>query len=336
MSAGGVNVLFTSVGRRVELLRAFRRAYAEAGVSGRIFACDVDPLAPGLREADGAFLVRRCLEPGYAEEIAARCAAMGVSMVFPLIDTELEVLAGAKAAISAAGAAGARVAVPGAEMVAKTVDKKETLGLFDSLGLRRPATWFPGEVDVGTLPYPVIVKPRRGSASQGVFRVETAEACRFFLGYVKEAMVQEFLPGPELTADVFLSPSGRLLGLSVRERIEVRWGEAAKAVTVRNAEMEAGCRVLAEAFGKAGPFTVQCICKEGVPVFTEINARMGGGLPLGFAAGMRGHVRLLREAAGLEVDAFDAGEVRSGLYMSRFDDAVFLSAPGDGIPAWHG
>lgn len=38
-----VNVLFTSVGRRVELLGAFKWAYADLRLAGSIVAVDVDP-----------------------------------------------------------------------------------------------------------------------------------------------------------------------------------------------------------------------------------------------------------------------------------------------------
>ncbi len=41
-----VNLLFTSAGRRVELLRAFRRAYEALGIGGSITITDIDPLAP--------------------------------------------------------------------------------------------------------------------------------------------------------------------------------------------------------------------------------------------------------------------------------------------------
>ena len=47
-----MNLLFLSGGRRVELLRAFRRAYEAEGMEGRIVAADMEPLAPALRVAD--------------------------------------------------------------------------------------------------------------------------------------------------------------------------------------------------------------------------------------------------------------------------------------------
>ena len=46
-----VNVLFTSAGRRVELMRAFRKAYKQLGLRGSIVATDIDPLAPALKDA---------------------------------------------------------------------------------------------------------------------------------------------------------------------------------------------------------------------------------------------------------------------------------------------
>ena len=51
------NILLTSVGRRVELVRAFRSVYTEFGLPGRIFATDVDWLAPAMQFVDSAHLV---------------------------------------------------------------------------------------------------------------------------------------------------------------------------------------------------------------------------------------------------------------------------------------
>jgi len=58
-----VNLLFTSAGRRIELIRAFRRAYTTLRLSGRIVVVDIDPLAPALQEADGRYVVRRLDDP---------------------------------------------------------------------------------------------------------------------------------------------------------------------------------------------------------------------------------------------------------------------------------
>ncbi|MCZ7667705.1 MAG: ATP-grasp domain-containing protein [Chloroflexi bacterium] len=109
-----------------------------------------------------------------------------------------------------------------------------------------------------------------------------------------------------------------------RQRIEVRWSEVAKGVTIHNPEIEAACAQIAAALPAIGPITVQCMMKEGVPYFTEINARLGGGVPLGIAAGVDTPRYLLAQAAGLDVAAPPLGSYQTGLHLTRFDDSFFL------------
>jgi carbamoyl-phosphate synthase large subunit len=73
MDAASVNVLFTSAGRRVELLRAFKRAYADLGLSGNIVAVDIDPLASALQEADRSYIVPRISDPAYIPTLIGIC-----------------------------------------------------------------------------------------------------------------------------------------------------------------------------------------------------------------------------------------------------------------------
>ena len=103
-----VNTLFTSAGRRVELLRAFRRAYESLSLQGSIIAVDIDPLSPALQEADRRYLVPRLSEPGYIPALIDICAREQAHLVFPLIDPDIPVLAHHRAELEATGA---RVAV---------------------------------------------------------------------------------------------------------------------------------------------------------------------------------------------------------------------------------
>jgi carbamoyl-phosphate synthase large subunit len=110
-----------------------------------------------------------------------------------------------------------------------------------------------------------------------------------------------------------------------RRRIEVRTGEVSKGVTVHDADIVRHCVRIAEALEARGPITVQCLLREdGAPAFTEVNARFGGGAPLGFAAGMRSPEWLLAQAAGMAVDLPELGAYEVGLYMTRYDESLFL------------
>ena len=85
------------------------------------------------------------------------------------------------------------------------------------------------------------------------------------------------------------------------------------------------CVRIAEALDARGPLTIQCLLRDdGSPAFTEVNARFGGGAPLGFAAGMRSPEWLLAHAAGRDPEPPPPGSYEVGLYMTRYDDSVFL------------
>ena len=59
LSRENINVLFTSAGRRFDLLRAFRKAYSLLGIIAHAIALDADSLAPALQVADKLLLVPR-------------------------------------------------------------------------------------------------------------------------------------------------------------------------------------------------------------------------------------------------------------------------------------
>ena len=317
-----LNVLFTSAGRRVELLRAFRRAYATLGLDGRVVAVDVDPLAPALSAADRAYIVPRLDEPGYILALAEICRRERADVVFPLIDPDIPVLAANRAALEAAGA---RLAVVSPEAAAVAADKWRCMQFFGGLGLETPRSWLAGDLPREEIEYPLFIKPRTGSAAKSTFAVRNARELAFFTDYVPDAIVQEYLAGPEITSDVVCDLEGDVLAVVSRRRIEVRWGEVAKGVTVCDARIIEACERIARSLPAVGPITVQCMMRSGTPCFTEINARLGGGAPLGIAASADWPVWLLARCAGMRADVPPLGSYRTGLYMTRFDDSLFLT-----------
>lgn len=319
---GEVNVLFTSVGRRVELLRAFRRAFQALELPGHIVATDIDPLAPGLQLADRPYIVPRLSLPDYIPALTEICFREHVNLVFPLIDPDIPVLAAHRLVLQATGA---RVAVVSPEAATTTRDKWLTSRFFAEQGLVVPRSWLPDQVDPAQLEYPVFIKPRSGSAGQSAFKINDARELAFFVDYVPNPIIQEYLPGPEITSDVICDLDGEVLGVVSRRRIEVRWGEVAKGVTVYDPTIIEACVKIAHALPAIGPITVQCMLRDGKPCFTEINARLGGGVPLGIAAGVDSPRWLLARAAGLPMEVPPLGSYRAGLYLTRFDDSFFLS-----------
>ena len=316
-----VNTLFTSAGRRVELLRSFRRVYATLGVSGVIVATDIDPLAPAFSEADRTYIVPPVTDGGYVVALASICKREGIGLVFPLIDPDIPVLAAHRAELEEHGA---RVMVVSKEAADATGDKWLTADLFTRLGIPSPRCWLPDDARSADLAFPVFLKPRFGSAGKGTFVARDRRELDFFLDYVDNPLVQELLTGPEVTSDVVCDQDGTVLSVVSRQRIEVRSGEVSKGKTVRNQEIAEHCVRVAGALEARGPITVQCFMESTGPSFTEVNCRFGGGAPLGIAAGADSPLWLVAQAAGLPIEVPPIGSYQEGLYISRFDDSIFL------------
>jgi len=317
-----VNLLFLSVGRRVELMRLFRRAYDRLGINGRVVGLDIDPLAPALQAVDVPLIVPRLDDPEFVLQLLSVCRRERIACVFPLIDPDIAVLARNRTAIEASGA---RVAAVIESALDLANDKWRTTELFQRLGLPTPQSWLADTLDPNMASYPLFIKPRWGSAGVGASRVENADELRYALAHVSQPIIQECLPGPEITNDVICGLDGHVAAVVSRQRIEVRWGEVAKGITIRDERIIAACQRVAEALPARGPITVQCMMRGETPCFTEINARLGGGAPLADAAGVDFATWLLAQAAGLDCALPPLGQYREGLYLTRSDTSLFLT-----------
>jgi len=299
-------VLFTCAGQRVDIVTAFREAGAVT------VAADLNPLAPALYHADRKVSPPRVDYPGYVEFLAAAVAEHGASLVVPLTDLDQELLAERRADIPAL------VLLPGPEVVRRANDKYLAHRFFEERGIGSPATWLPAELPA-ELPFPVLVKPRRGFGSRNIFRASDRRELDFLLGYTPaESMVQQVCSGEEFSIDVFCDLEARCLNAIPRTMIESKGGESIKGRAIRDeALIELGRRV-AEAAGVVGPANIQCFrTDEGVHEVTDVNVRFGGGFPVPLAAG-GGYPELALALARGERPAPRLGEFEEGVVMTRF------------------
>jgi carbamoyl-phosphate synthase large subunit len=322
-----MNILFTSGGRRVELLRSFRAAYEELGLHGNIVTVDIDPLAPALSQVDRYYMIPVLKDPGYIPAIVDVCKREDIDFLIPLVDRDIPFLVPHRAEIEAGRT---RALIPTDEAAAIVSDKWLTYEFFGRLGIPTARSWLPGDAAIDDLEYPVFIKPRFGSAGEGTFAVRNRRELEFFVDYVDRPIIQEYLPGPEITSDVLCDLEGNVSAVVSRKRIEVRTGEVAKGVTVFDSEISEGCVTVAKGLDAVGPITVQCMMKEGRPYFTEVNHRFGGGIPLAIAAGAPFPLWLLADAAGRDIDVPPIGTYQTDVYMTRYDETMFITEEAKG------
>lgn len=68
-----MRILFTSVGRRVELMQAFRAAAERLNVELKIYGADITESAPALYFCDKTVIVPRIKEPNYIPYLKEIC-----------------------------------------------------------------------------------------------------------------------------------------------------------------------------------------------------------------------------------------------------------------------
>lgn len=324
-----VTLLLTCVGRRVELLQAFRRAARQLAVPLRLVALDSDRTAPALSCVDAAVLAPRADDPRYVEAVLEAVQTYGARLLIPTTDTDLRVIAGQREAIAQLGCV-PLIGEPAVIDVCR--DKTKTYQHLRRHQIDTPETFTPDEIRA--LPqkrFPLFIKPRTGSASQWVHKLDDQLDLDYYLARVRDPIVQEFVAGVEHTLDVYVGLSGAVRCVVPRARWAVRTGEVSKGVVVKDLEiMHAGRRVV-EMLGPSvrGIVTLQCIVtSERRICFIEINPRFGGGAPLGIAAGADYPLWLLQELLGPPPQiAFDG--FRHGLCMLRYDWSAFVPLEAD-------
>jgi carbamoyl-phosphate synthase large subunit len=311
-------VLLTCAGQRVDIVTAFRQAGAET------VAVDVNPLAPALYHADHHVLVQPYGSEEYVPRLQELVQEHAISLVLPLTDLDMNVLAERRDEL------GATVLLPGTEVVERANDKYATHLFLEQHGIGTPEAWLPERLP-DELPFPVLVKPRRGFGSRDIFVASDRVELDFYLARTPVvSFVERVCQGEEFSIDVFCDLEGICLNSIPRTMIESKGGESIKGVTIRDEELiELGCRV-AETMGVQGPATVQCFrTAAGRDEVTDVNLRFGGAFPLPLAAGGAYPSLALALARGERPEP-RVGSFREGVVMTRFFSGICLVEDEDG------
>lgn len=315
------NILITSAGQRVALVRGFQETLRRFFPDGKVFTTDMNPrLAPAAYVSDGCFDVLRVTDPEYIPQLLHLCKENEVGMIVPTIDTELLVLAHDKALFEDNGIV---VCVSSLDFISICRDKRNTGVFFEKHGIRVPKA-----IDKNNPTFPLFAKPYDGSLSTNLHYIENAEELTpeilddpklLFMEYIDKNVYKEY------TVDMYYGRDNKVKCIVPRERIKIRAGEINKGLT----EKEPLTKYLYERF-EIIEGCVGCICiqlflnpQNGDVVGIEINPRFGGGYPQTYAAGGNYAELLIREYfLGEEVAYFD--NWKDHLLMLRYDDAVYV------------
>lgn len=87
-----MKVLFTSVGRRVELMQAFKSAAERTGIELELWGADISNTAPALFFCDKQVIVPKIRDEQYIPVLQEICKTNKIDALIPTIDTDLLLL----------------------------------------------------------------------------------------------------------------------------------------------------------------------------------------------------------------------------------------------------
>ena len=334
-----MNLLLTSIGKRIQLIEHFKTQFRVVGV-------DASLQNPARHFVDAFYQIPRCREEGYVETLLELCRKEQIDLLIPLFELEFSYLNDARKRFEELGV---KLILSEKPVIDICNDKRKTAEFFEKYGIPAPHTFSSMEVEElmsqenqntissdgcekeGFLSgketsYPLIIKPLDGMGSEGVFRIHNRKELEFFKDYVKNPVLQSCATGTEYTIDALCDLQGNPVYIVPRIRLEVRSGEVTKSRTVKQEiviqETERLLSALNQEGRVIGPMTIQCFLQDGEdkPKFIEINPRFGGGVPLSFAAGAD-YGRALKEMCEGKQVVYQ--KEFSELTMMRYDQAVF-------------
>lgn len=317
-----MNVLITSAGRRVSLVRSFINELRKLDFNARVYAADMNPVeSSACHVAAGFFKVPRLSHPDYFDELERICLENDIRLVVPTIDTELLSMSRVKQRFLDKGI---RLLVADEEFVLKCRDKRQIHEFFMEKGVQVAREYAKDNYQL-----PLFIKPIDGSRSVDTYVIREESELTDYHFQNEKLMFLEYLDHDrfeEFTCDMYYDRTNRLRCIVPRKRILVRDGEVNKGLTVRNSVIPYLRERMETVKGAVGCLTAQFfVHKENGSIYgIEINPRFGGGYPLSYQAGANYSGWLLREYFRDEPvgDQFDSWE--ENLLMLRYDDEIWV------------
>jgi carbamoyl-phosphate synthase large subunit len=318
-----MNMLILATGTRNKIVQYFKRAFDGVGT---VVATDSSPLAPAIYDADKYYIVPSITAPGYIDGILGICQKEKITGVLSLIDPELSLLA---ANANRFTSVGTTVIGSSVELCETALDKYRMYQWLLAHDYPCARSWMDKEaffkaVESGSVSYPVFVKPARGSASISISQAFDRETIALLFSHENGLMVQEFLHGQEIGADVYIDMvSGEVVSIFTKKKIKMRAGETDKAVSFKDpALFDLIERFVLEA-GYRGQIDIDIFDIGGTYYISEVNPRFGGGYPHAYESGCD-HMKLILENLRGRPNPKRIGTYDEGVCMMKYNEVKII------------
>lgn len=317
-----MNILILSCGTRNKVVQYFRMGVESVG--GCVVATDMNSLAPALYEAHKFLIAPKMTDPNYLNVILDICESEKINGALSLIDPELSLLAKHEDAFKRVGTTVIGSSYDLCEMSLNKYSMYQWLVKHDYKTVKSFVDW--SEFVKSGIEYPVFVKPAKGSASIAATKADTEEAARFLFEKNEGMMIQEYMKGEEIGADVYIDMiSGEVVSIFTKKKLLMRAGETDKAVSFKEPKLFDLIERFVREAGYRGQIDIDIFAIDGSDEYciSEVNPRFGGGYPHAHESGVD-HVKLILENLSGRANKKGIGNYKKGIYMMKYSEVQLL------------
>lgn len=316
-----MNILITSAGRRVSLVKAFQKELKNLMPEGKVMTTDFNiNLSAACQVSDQAFKLPLVSDKNYLNALLETCTENDIKIIIPTIDTELLLLA---ENVKLFEKKGIIPIVSSKEFISICRDKRKMSAFFieNTIDVAKEYSKYDYKL-------PLFIKPFNGSRSIDTFIIKNHEDLTEYHFINKDLMFLEYIDHDqhdEFTCDLYYDKNSNLKSVIPRKRIEVRDGEVNKGITKKNTLIDYIKKHLNHIEGAVGCLTAQFFKGRTTDSVygIEINARFGGGYPLSYLAGANFPKWIIQEyMLNQNIDFFNDWE--PNLLMLRYDNEILV------------
>ncbi|SQC08429.1 carbamoyl phosphate synthase-like protein [Clostridium perfringens] len=313
-----MNILITSCGRRTQLIKYFKNEFK--GI-GNVVVTDCDELAPALYFADKFYITSRINNKNYIDNLIEICKKEEIKGIMSLIDPELSLLAKNKEKFEEIG-----VELIGSdyETTELCFDKYEFFKFLNKNNFKCAKTYislnkFKEDYEIGRIKFPVFIKPRNGSASLGINKVNSMEYLELIYKIFPDMIIQEFIKGQEYGVDCYIDlTSNEVISIFAKKKIRMRAGETDKAISIKDKKLFNIILKLVKKLNLKGAVDIDIFENNGEWVISEINPRFGGGHLLAYECNENYPSFIINNLSGKK-NVPCIGNYKEGKYMLKHD-----------------
>jgi carbamoyl-phosphate synthase large subunit len=321
-----MNILICSAGRRVTLVKYFKQVLSKIG--GKVVTIDCDPTAAACLYSDEFELVPSINKPEYIPIVRQICRKHNIKGILSLIDPELSLLASYKKEFKKEGIT---IIVSEKEIVDTCFDKYLTYKILEEHNLPSVPTYINKnrimkDMANAILTFPLIVKPRYGSASIGIHKVNNLSELEILLSSSQDWVVQPFIKGDELGIDCYVDMlTINSTNIFCKRKLKMRAGETDKSVAVKDNTLMNIVKKLLCNLQLVGPIDIDCFSTEKGYLISEINPRFGGGYPHAHEMGQNFILNIVNNLMGMP-NQVCIGNYREGSVMVKHDNIAIINS----------